>query len=88
MTDREFRERLAALGFNQSSFARRLIELGDPRSFAAVLRSVANYATGATGVPGEMAVILTLLARDPAVARSTAPARRAGRPRKPAPDAA
>lgn len=61
MTAEEFRARLTALGFNQSSFARRLIELGDPRSFSTLLRSIANYAAGNTSVPAEIVVILNLM---------------------------
>jgi hypothetical protein len=61
MSAEEFRAALKRLGFNQSTFARRLIELGDPRSFSAVIRNISNYCRGATSVPGEMSVILTLL---------------------------
>lgn len=67
MTDADFCQRLTQLGFNQSSFTRRLIALGDPRSFATLLRSVQNYAAGASSVPGEMAVILNLMERYAAV---------------------
>lgn len=80
MTDQDFRSCLTALGFNQSSFARRLIELGDPRSFSTILRSVTNHACGVTGVPGEMVVILRLMERYPAI-RGAPSARKAGRPR-------
>jgi hypothetical protein len=82
MTRDEFRRRIEALGFSQSSLARRMIELGDSRTFAAVLRSVSNYATGVTGVPGEIGVILTLLERDPGARISVAPVRGPGRPRR------
>jgi len=63
MTNTEFRAALERLGFNQSSFARQLIELGDPRPFATIIRNISNYCRGATSVPGEMCVILYLLER-------------------------
>jgi len=81
MTDQEYCARLAAWGFSQSAFARRLIALGDPRSFPTVLRSVSNQATGAVGVSAEMTVILTLMERYPAI-RGVPEVRAAGRPRK------
>jgi hypothetical protein len=81
MTDQEFRGLLEDMGFNQSSFARRLIELGDPRSFETALRSIANYARGASGVPAEMVVVLRVMERWPAV-RGKPVTRGAGRPRK------
>lgn len=64
MTDAEFRAALERLGFNQSTFARRLQALGDPRSFQTILRSVSNWCRGAVAVPGEMCVVLTLLQQD------------------------
>jgi hypothetical protein len=75
----DFRARLERIGLNQSSFARMLIELGDPRSFSTVLRSIANYATGATAVPAEMIVILNLIER---YRVRTPEQRKAGRPAK------
>ena len=79
MTDQEFRERLAVLGYSQSSFARALIEMGDPRPFTTVLRAISNYCRGATGVPPEMPVILRMME----VAGVRAPAPLAvGRPRR------
>lgn len=79
MTNAEFAQWLERQGYDQSSFARTLIELGDPRSFTAVVRLVNNQARGETKVSGEMAVICRLMER----ARVKAPApRRAGRPRK------
>jgi hypothetical protein len=67
MAELNFRQELAELGFNQSSFTRRLIELGDPRPFATLLRSVQNYAIGTSSLPGEMVVILGLMRRYAAV---------------------
>jgi hypothetical protein len=81
LTEQEFRNRLTQLGFNQSSFARRLIELGDPRSFTTVLRSIANYATGVTSVPGELVVVLNLMGGS-AAARGASGTRGPGRPRR------
>jgi len=81
MTDQEFREALESLGFNQSSFARRMIELGDPRSFETALRTISNYARGASGVPAEMEVVLRAMERFPAF-RGQPLTRGAGRPRK------
>ena len=81
MTGAEFRQTLKDLGFNQSSFTRRLIALGDPRSYPTLLRSVQNYAAGASPLPGEMIVILGLMQRY-AGARGPADTIKAGRPRK------
>ena len=61
MSGQEFRKRLEALGFSQTAFARRLVELGDPRSVEQVLRSISNYASGVTKVPGFVIVILNLM---------------------------
>jgi hypothetical protein len=61
MSGQEFRKRLEALGFGQTAFARRLVELGDPRSVEQVLRLISNYASGATKVPGFVIVILNLM---------------------------
>jgi len=80
MTNEEFRGRLEVLGFNQSEFAQRMVELGDPRPFKAVLRRVNGYATGERKVPGELAVVLTLLAVLPGE-RGAPTGRGAGRPR-------
>ena len=63
MTDAEFRAALERLGFNQSSFARYLIDNGDPRTFRTLLRSVSNWCRGIYPVPGEIHVVLTLLQR-------------------------
>ena len=56
-----FRAEIAQLGYSQSSFAREMRALGDPREVKVILRNIANYCTGATRVPGEMSVILRLL---------------------------
>jgi hypothetical protein len=81
MSGQEFRKRLAALGFSQTAFARRLVELGDPRSVEQVLRSISNYASGATKVPGFVIVILNLMDASDA-ARGEVSGRRMGRPKK------
>ena len=52
---------LEKLNLSQSAFTRRLQELGDPRTFPTILRSVSNQCRGATSVSGEMMVIITLL---------------------------
>lgn len=82
MPELNFRQELADLGFNQSSFTRRLIELGDPRPFATLLRSVQNYAIGTSSLPGEMVVILGLMRRYAAVRGRQTEVKR-GRPAKP-----
>lgn len=81
MTDADFRQLLTTLGFNQASFVRRLIELGDPRPAVTLRRNVQNYWQGNTNVPGEMVIILRLMAALPAV-RGTPTTRGRGRPRK------
>jgi hypothetical protein len=59
----EFRARIAALGFNQSSFARRMIELGDDRGEKTILRSIQRMASGDARVSGEMRALLGLMER-------------------------
>lgn len=58
-----FRAALDRLGLSQSGLARLMRELGDPRSQPTLLRSVSNWCTGATAVPGEMWVVIRLLER-------------------------
>ena len=60
----EFRAAIARLGLSQSGLARKMRELGDPRSMSTILRSIANWCRGETGVPGEMWVVITLLERE------------------------
>jgi hypothetical protein len=63
----EFRAELAALGLSQTALARRMRDLGDPRSHLTILRSVSNWCRGAVAVPGEMWVVIRLLAERPDV---------------------
>lgn len=56
-----FREWMERRGLNQTSLARLLHELGDPRPVPTILRTIANWARGVTAVPGEMVVITRLL---------------------------
>jgi len=56
-----FRAELARLGLSQSSLARLMRELGDPREAPTILRSVANWCRGVYAVPGEMWVVIRLL---------------------------
>jgi hypothetical protein len=56
-----FRAELARLGLTQSSLARLMRELGDPRDVPAIPRSVANWARGVCAIPGEMWVVIRLL---------------------------
>jgi hypothetical protein len=79
MTDQEFRAALDRLGLNQSDYCRTLQELGDPRAFETIRRSVANYARGIYAVPGETVVTLTLLERLAAKGDTLAFARRAAK---------
>jgi len=62
-TAEEFRGALARLGFSQSSFAREMHALGDPRPVPTILRSVSNWCRGESAVPGEAWVVITLLER-------------------------
>jgi hypothetical protein len=56
-----FRERLAALGYTQSSLAREMAQMGDPRDLKVILRGISRIATGDVAPSGEMRVILHLL---------------------------
>jgi hypothetical protein len=58
----EFRAELDRLALSQSGLARLMRELGDPRSTPTILRSVSNWCRGAVAVPGEMWVVIRLLA--------------------------
>lgn len=58
----DFNAQLTALGLSQSALARRMHELGDPRSVPTILRSVSNWSRGFVAVPGEMWVVIRLLA--------------------------
>ena len=68
-----FRDTLEELGHSQSSLARLMTGLGDPRPPAVILRSINRMATAQSRVSGEMRVILRLLQSfkpfDPAVHR-------------------
>ncbi|MFH5927204.1 hypothetical protein [Roseomonas xinghualingensis] len=60
-----FRERLAALGYTQSSLAREMARMGDPRNPKVILRGISRIATGDVALSGEMRVILHLLGERP-----------------------
>lgn len=57
-----FRAELDRLALSQSSLAHLMHELGDPRSPPTILRSVSNWCRGVVAVPGEMWVVIRLLA--------------------------
>ena len=61
MNEQDFAATIKRLGYSQSSLARKMHELGDPRSVPTILRSIANYHRGIHSVPGEMVVLLKLL---------------------------
>jgi hypothetical protein len=63
MSGADFAKVIASKGYSQSSLARKLHALGDPRSVPTILRSISNYCRGVTAVPGEMVALLTLLPR-------------------------
>jgi hypothetical protein len=79
-----FRAELDQLGLSQSALARRMSELGDPRDVKTILRSVSNWCRGAVAVPGEMWVVIRLLADRPDQPQP-APPTRAHRPATRAP---
>lgn len=58
----DFRAELDRLALSQTALARLMRELGDPRSVPTILRSVSNWCRGVVSVPGEMWVVIRLLA--------------------------
>jgi hypothetical protein len=77
-TGPEFRTWLERSDLTQSGLARLMREMGDPRSQPTLLRSISNWATGATALPGEMHVLMRLLqARVNGKAEMTTPSRAA-----------
>lgn len=73
MTVDEFRAALAPLGLNQSSFARRLLELGYPASARQVLRRVQRWVDPRTPLPGEAVVIIRLMQENERLGEEDAP---------------
>jgi hypothetical protein len=63
MTADEFRISIERIGLTQSSLARRMQALGDPRTFPTILRSISNQVRGVSAVSGEMCVVMNLLAQ-------------------------
>jgi hypothetical protein len=60
-TPYDLRAEIEALGFNQSSFARRLQELGDNRPIKSIIRSVQRMVSGEARVGGETRGVVGLL---------------------------
>ena len=58
-----FRDKLAALGISQSALARLMLEHGDDRQKATILRSLSRMASGEARVSGEMRALLGTLDR-------------------------
>ena len=58
-----FRADLAELEESMVELAKRMQDMGDHRSFQAILRSIQRMAAGDTGVSGEMRVIVRALLR-------------------------
>ncbi len=56
-----FRERLHGLGIGQSALARLMLEHGDDRQFATILRSLSRMASGDARVSGEMRALLGVM---------------------------
>jgi hypothetical protein len=56
-----FRDKLAALGMGQSALARLMLERGDDRQMATILRSLSRMASGDARVSGEMRALLGVL---------------------------
>lgn len=65
MTNAEFRQALAELDMTQSGFARLMRELGDPREFQTIRRSISNWCGGFVGPPPEMDIVLGILQQAP-----------------------
>ena len=57
----ELRARIAALGLNQSSLARRMKQLGDNRDEKNILRSIQRMVSGDARFSGEMRALLGLM---------------------------
>ena len=57
----EIRARIAALGLNQSSLARRMKQLGDDRDEKNILRSIQRMVAGDARFSGEMRALLGLM---------------------------
>jgi hypothetical protein len=60
---KSFQVALEELEETPMELAKRMIELGDHRSFQAILRSLQRMSSGDTGVSGEMLVIVKMLVR-------------------------
>ncbi len=56
-----FRNKLATLGMGQSALARLMLERGDDRQMATILRSLSRMASGDARVSGEMRALLGVL---------------------------
>jgi hypothetical protein len=56
-----FRDRLARLGMSQAALARLMLERGDDRQSATILRSISRMASGDARVSGEMRALLGTL---------------------------
>lgn len=57
----EFRTFLADIGETQTSFSRRMTDMGDPRGPRTLLRIIQRMALGESKISGEMYVIMNLL---------------------------
>jgi hypothetical protein len=57
-----FRAIVDLLGYTQIGLAEQMKELGDTREIPTILRSINNWCRGEYAVPGEMWVVLRLLA--------------------------
>jgi hypothetical protein len=64
MTSDEFRIAIERIGLTQSSLARRMQALGDPRPFPTILRTISNQVRGVSAVSGEMCVVMCLLQKE------------------------
>lgn len=61
MTNLEFRDTLARLGFSQSAFARLMTEHGDHSNPETILRRVQRWCSSDYEIPGEAVVIINLV---------------------------
>ena len=67
-----FRERLHVLGIGQSALARLMLEHGDDRQLATILRSLGRMANGDARVSGEMRALLGVMSERQAKVAATA----------------
>ncbi|MFZ6764174.1 hypothetical protein [Pseudoroseomonas sp. WGS1072] len=58
-----FRDKLAELGESQRGLARMMVRYGDDRRLENIVRHLSRIASGQARLPGEMRVLLNMMAR-------------------------